>query len=190
MQHQGLHPNLGEDAPGRPETAGAKEPSLAIVVLALWAVTAGAGVVLLSAGTAARRMATSAARAAGAPLRLGAVPRTDDGGPPPVPRAQFDVRPGEHPLLEFSHPALAITGLACWFLFVLTRYAPLAWIALGFLVVTLSAGLGWLAHNSRAARRGADTAPAFPPRLIVLHGVAAAAVVALTVLTAVSASHG
>ncbi|HBW19348.1 MAG TPA: hypothetical protein DEH11_10225 [Actinobacteria bacterium] len=163
---------------------------LAIVVLALWAVTAAAGVALLSAGTAARRMAASAPRTADAPVRTGAIPRTADGRPPPAPQAQFDARPGEHPLLEFSHPALAITGLACWFLFVFSRYAPLAWIAFGFLVVTLGAGLGWLARNSRAAARGGDTAPAFPPRLIMVHGAAAAVVLVLTVLTAVAASHG
>jgi len=163
---------------------------LAIVVLVLWAVTAAAGLALLSAGTAARRMAASAPRTEGVPVRSGAIPRTADGRPPPAPRAQFDVRAGEHPLLEFSHPALAVTGLACWFLFVFTRYAPLAWIAFGFLIVALSAGLGWLAHNSRATRNGDAAAPAFPPRLIMLHGLAATVVLVLTVLTAVAASHG
>jgi len=41
-----------------------------------------------------------------------------------------------------------------------------------------------------AAARGGDTAPAFPPRLIMVHGAAAAVVLVLTVLTAVAASHG
>ena len=53
-----------------------------------------------------------------------------------------------------------------------------------------AAGLGWLAANALAARRHRDAARAFPPRLIVLHGLAAAATLALTVLTALTAGHG
>jgi hypothetical protein len=98
--------------------------------------------------------------------------------------------PGEHPLLQFSHPALALTGLGFWLAFVLVRYRPLAWVSFGILVVTLGAGLGWLAGNALAARRRPGAARTFPARLIALHGVAAAATLALTVLTALSAGHG
>jgi hypothetical protein len=163
---------------------------LAITVLVLWVVTAGAGMSLLSTGNAARRLAAGPARTASTPARYSAVPLTDDGKPPPVPRTRVTAPPGEHPLLEFSHPALALAGLACWFVFVLIHYRPLAWISFGVLVVTLGAGLGWLAANARAARRRQHAARAFPPRLIALHGLAAAVAITLTVLTALSASHG
>jgi len=163
---------------------------VAIAVLALWVVTAGAGVSLLSTGNAARRRAVGPPRTASTPARFAAVPLTDDGRPPPVPRTKVTIPPGEHPLLEFSHPALALTGLAFWFVFVLIHYRPLAWISFGILVVTLGAGLSWLAANARAARRHRGAARAFPPGLIILHGLAATIAIALTVLTALSASHG
>ena len=72
----------------------------------------------------------------------------------------------------------------------LIHYRPLAWISFGILVVTLSAGLSWLGGNALAARRRPGATRAFPPRLIVLHGLAAAATLALTVLTALTAGHG
>jgi hypothetical protein len=162
---------------------------LAIVTLVLWVVTAGAGVSLLAAGGAARR-AAAAARAAGPPARTGAIPLTDEGKPPPVPRVTVATPPGEHPLLEFSHPALALTGLACWFMFVFVHYHPFAWISFGILVVTIGVGLSWLARNTRDARRQASAAWRFPPRLVVLHGLAAAIAITLTVLTALSAGRG
>ena len=62
--------------------------------------------------------------------------------------------PGEHPLLEFSHPLLGLIGLGVWFIFVGTHHAPLAWVAFGILVAAITAGLSWLARNARAARRG------------------------------------
>ncbi len=174
-------------------------------------ITAAAGLALLRAGGAARRLAASTARrsaaAAGpAPVRIGAPPMTAEGKPPPVPRVRVTAPPGEHVLLEFCHPALALAGLACWFMFVLVHYRVLAWIALGILVVTIGAGLSWLASGTRQARarqagtRQAGTAGqpvqpgqprwSFPPRLAGAHGLAAAVAVTLTVLTALSASHG
>jgi len=193
---------------------------LAIAALILWVLTASAGVSLLSSGRAARGAAAGPAqpadaaggpdhpadaaagpaqvddaaagpaRTAGAPARFAAIPLTEDGRPPPVPHAKVAAPPGEHPLLQFSHPALALIGFGFWLAFVLVHYRPLAWISFGILVVTLSAGLSWLAGNALAARRRQGAARAFPPRLIVLHGLAAAATLALTVLTALSAGHG
>ena len=78
--------------------------------------------------------------------------------------------PGEHPLLEFSHPALAVTGLACWFMYVFVRYTPFAWISFGILMVAIAIGLTWLVHNLRAARHRLKGAWHFPPRLVLLHG--------------------
>ena len=162
---------------------------MAIVTLVLWVVTAAAGFTLLSTGGAARR-AAAAARTAGAPVRAGAIPLTDEGKPPPVPRVKVETPPGEHPLLEFSHPALALTGLACWFMFVFVHYHPFAWISFGILVVTIGVGLSWLTRNTRDARRQVSVAWRFPPRLVALHGLAAAVAITLTVLTALSASRG
>jgi hypothetical protein len=134
--------------------------------------------------------AAGPAQTAGAAARFAAIPLTEDGRPPPVPHAKVAAPPGEHPLLQFSHPALALIGFGFWLAFVLVHYRPLAWISFGILVATLGAGLSWLGGNALAARRRWGAARAFPPRLIVVHGLAAAATLALTVLTALSAGHG
>jgi hypothetical protein len=169
---------------------------LAIVVLVLWLATAIAGVTLLRAGGAARRAIASAAPArqavpadAMAGTRLAAVPLTPDGRPPPGPHVRVPTPEGEHPLLEFSHPALAVTGIACWMMFAFVHYPPLAWIAFGILVVTLLLGLGWLIRNRQAARHSAGATWSFPPRLVWVHGLVAASSLALSVLTAILASR-
>jgi len=169
---------------------------LAIVTLVLWVITASLGVSLLSTGGAARRRRIAAeaardpARPVAAPVRVAAVPLTPEGKPPPVPKVRVTTPPGEHPLLEFSHPALAVTGLAVWFMFTFIHYHPMAWISFGILVATIAAGLAWFVGNRRAARHDPKTAWTFPPRLIVLHGSVAAIAIALTVLTALVASRG
>jgi hypothetical protein len=180
---------------------------VAIVALVLWVITAAAGVSLLNTGGAARRRAAEAARApavaapatagpaAAAPsaataARSAAIPLTPDGKPPPVPHPKVATPPGEHPLLEFSHPMLAITGSACWFMYVFVRYTPFAWISFGILMAAIGLGLTWLIRNTQAATQRASTAWRFPPQLVALHGGAAAIAITLSVLTAVSASHG
>jgi len=169
---------------------------LAIVTLVLWVITASFGVSLLATGGAARRRRIAAeaardpARPVPAPVRVAAVPLTPEGKPPPVPKVRVTTQPGEHPLLEFSHPALAVTGLAVWFMFTFIHYHPMAWISFGILVATIAAGLAWFIGNRRAARHDPKTAWTFPPRLIALHGTVAAIAIALTVLTALTASRG
>ena len=165
----------GADAPG-PEEAGVGTKTLA---------PAEAGRVAAQTTSAA----AEAVRAPGLQARLAAVPLTADGKPPPGPRVKVAAPPGEHPLLEFSHPALAFTGLACWFMYVFVRYTPFAWISFGILMVAISIGVTWLVHNTRAASRRLKGAWHFPPRLVLLHGAAAAAAILLSVLTALSASH-
>jgi hypothetical protein len=161
---------------------------LAIVVLLLWFATAAAGLTLLRAGGAARQAAAPRSPA-GAPVRMGAAPLTADGKPPPTPHTRVATPAGDHPLLEFSHPALAITGIACWMMFTLVHYRPLAWIAFVILVMTMLMGLSWLAYNRRSTRRQVSSAWSFPPRLIWLHGLTAVCSITLTVLTAVTASR-
>ena len=167
---------------------------MAIAALVLWVLTAAAGVTLLAAGNAARRAAAPAPEDAPAPAPVLAPAGTAPAGPGgarPIPRVTVHAAPGEHPLLEFSHPALGLVGLGCWFIYVGTRHVALAWVAFGILVVTIAAGLGWLGRSALARRRG--TGPAapsrFPPRLVLLHGVVAAGTVALAVLTALSATR-
>jgi Flp pilus assembly protein TadB len=192
---------------------------VAIVALVLYVITAAAGVSLLGTGGAARRReaeaeaaeaaskeagagaettlatahatspAAEAVRAPGLQARLAAVPLTAEGKPPPGPKVKVVAPPGEHPLLEFSHPALALAGLACWFMYVFVRYTPFAWISFGILMVAIAIGLTWMVHNLRAARHRLKGAWHFPPRLVLLHGTAAAVAILLSVLTALSASH-
>ena len=166
---------------------------MAIVVLALWIAAAVAGVTLLRAGGAARRAAAlvraesvQAVSPVKARVRIGAVPLTADGKPPPGPHVRVSSPAGEHPLLEFCHPALAVTGIACWLMFVLVHYRPFAWIAFAILVMTMAVGLAWLAATRRAGNARARWT--FPPRLIALHGLAVTLAITLTVLTAISAS--
>lgn len=167
---------------------------MAIVVLVLWIATAGAGLSLLRAGGAARRAAAPQAvpsdSLAAALVRTGAVPLTAEGKPPPGPHVRVSTPPGEHPLLEFSHPALGVTGIACWMMFTFVHYRPLAWTAFVILVVTLLVGLGWLSRTRRSGRRQESQAWAFPSRLIWVHGLIAVCSIVLTVLTAVIASRG
>lgn len=180
---------------------------MAIVVLAGWLVTAVIGLTMLRAGGAARRAAGSqlvplqadapraaamrpASRVPDSSARLAAVPFGADGSLPPVPNTRVATPPGEHPLLEFSHPALAVSGLAAWTMFVLVHYRPLAWIAFGILLATMGAGLGWLTRNKVDRTRKAAAAWDFPLRLVVMHGLAAVLSITLTVLTALLAAHG
>jgi len=132
------------------------------------------------------RAGSGSAQPAPAPLRSMA----GQAEPPPIPRVKVHATPGEHPLLEFSHPLLGLIGLGVWFIFVGTHHAPLAWVAFGILVAAIAAGLSWLARNARAAPRGERPARAgFPPRLVLLHGLAASATFVVAVLAALTASH-
>jgi hypothetical protein len=164
---------------------------LAIAALVLWLATAAAGVTLLRSGTARRRASAAQLPAPAEPLvRIGAVPLRPDGRPPRGPHARVATPPGEHPLLEFSHPALATTGVACWLMFTLVHYRPFAWISFAVLVATLLVGLGWYARNRQSAVGAEHASWTFPPRLIALHGTAAALSITLTVVTALVASRG
>ena len=103
--------------------------------------------------------------------------------------------PGLRSLLEFAHPALAITGLAFWLGFTLVHNRALGWIAFGLVTATVCLGLTWFAANTRAARRNRESpdqdepAPSFGIRLVVLHGGAAAVTFVLAALTALVLSR-
>jgi hypothetical protein len=176
---------------------------VAIFVLVLWLATVGIGIALLRAGGAARvdaarvdaaRVVVTATEArasvqlAGVPARIGALPMTAEGKPPPVPHTRVVTPAGEHPLLEFTHPALAIVGLAFWAMFTFVHYRPMAWIALAVLLVTIGMGLAWLARSGRAQQTQAP-GRRFPPRLAGLHGLSAGLTILLALLSALVASR-
>ena len=179
---------------------------MAIAALVVWVLTAALGATLLITRQAARPAPVpEPARpvpATTAPPVTTAAPRVTTAPPvtrlaelPPIPRVRVHTPAGEHPLLEFSHPALGLVGLGLWFIFVGTHYHPLAWVAFGVLVVTITAGLRWFIGHARAARRAATQAGGPParrgvPRLALVHGLAASTTFLLAVLTALAASHG
>jgi len=92
------------------------------------------------------------------------------------------------PLLEFTHPLLALTGLTFWIFFVMTDDRLFAWIAFGVVAATVLAGLSWAMRTRRAARAGREPV-AFPPHLLMIHGLAAACTLTLVVISAVTAAH-
>jgi hypothetical protein len=103
------------------------------------------------------------------------------------------VVPGLRSLLEFAHPAFAIVGLGFWLGFTLVHDRGLGWIAFGLVTATVCLGLTWYTANTRAARTkneaGSEPAPSFSPRLVILHGSAAAVTFVLAALTALALSR-
>jgi hypothetical protein len=183
-----------------------------IAGMVVWTLTAGIGVYLLGVGITAQRAAagSAAARPATPARAVGAAaataPTLVDEDPTMVGGAALAVvlgeggtvrRPappeGSSPLLEFTHPALALVGLTFWIFYVMSGDRLFAWIAFGVVVATVLAGLSW-ELTSRRNRRVADDPAAgdtsFPPHLIMLHGCAAVCTFALVVIAAVVATHG
>ncbi len=175
---------------------------MSILALVVWGFTAAAGVFLVMAVIAAKRGAVTATR--GKPVTAApagpvtatpgkpvtAAPAATSGRPavpPPIPHTRVTAGPGEHPLREFSHPALGITGLACWLAFVATHYQGFAWVASAMLIITVAAGLAWLASNARRAGRAGPAG--IPKRLMFLQGLAAAVSSALVVASVLAAVH-
>ncbi len=178
---------------------------MAVAALVIWLCTAAAGMALLVRGSRARRDAAAARSApartmpAPVPVPVPGAGRGPDGEMPDIPRVKVHATPGEHPLLEFCHPALGLVGLGLWFIYLGTGHRPLAWVAFGVLVLTIGAGLSWLIRSARAARAAqgelagaAAGGPGHgrPARLILLHGLLATATFALVVLTALVAWPG
>jgi hypothetical protein len=180
---------------------------VAIVVLVLWALTAGAGLRLLfTSGLGARPQPTAHPHPAPAEVTVpanAAVPADAASpsnrearraartmyDPPTLTRNKNEPIPGLKPLMEFAHPMFGIVGLAFWLGYALVHNRALAWIAFGLAVATICVGLAWFAANTRAARRRTDgePGPAFSARLIVIHGSAAALTFTLAALTALIA---
>jgi hypothetical protein len=174
---------------------------MAIVVLVLWLLTAGAGFYLLATSSLGRsRAAGSAGASDPQPTSAPAAPSLASRSAQASPRASRDrfetpslaaarqapMLPGARSLMEFAHPACALIGLACWLGFTLIHDRVLGWIAFALVALTACVGLAWFTGNARASRHGDGDgpAPSFAGRLVVLHGCAAAATITLAALTA------
>jgi hypothetical protein len=127
-----------------------------IAGMVVWVLTAGIGVYVLVTGIGAQRRVPAAG------------PKIPEGSP----------------LLEFTHPALALTGLTFWIFFVMTGDRPFAWVSSGVPVTAILAGVSWVFAGRRQRDPGRLR---FPPHLLLLHGAAAACTLALVVIAAVAA---
>jgi hypothetical protein len=184
-----------------------------IAALILWAFTAGVGVYLLWAVNAAKRALAAPppdvriVRAARQPASATAGAVTSRPGEtavqaagtqaagtaaPHITHTRVTAGPGDHPLLEFAHPALGLIGLGSWLAFTFIHYHGFGWFAFGVLCAGIGAGLAWLTGNARAARQrrldggGQDTGSSrlsLPRHVIVLHGAAAATTLTLAAIT-------
>ena len=181
--------------------------TLDIAAMLLWIVTAAAGVSLLAARRPVRdSTAPAPAPAEGVHAAAGASIQGQAGVPPeaaaayaagakvpPIARTRVTTQPGEHPLLEFMHPALGIAGLGCWIAFVFTRFHGFAWIALGVAVVTIAAGVTWYVINARASTRASTRAGKgggrYPARRLLVHGSGAAVTLVLAIVTVLAIGH-
>jgi hypothetical protein len=189
---------------------------MAIVVLVLWLLTAGAGFYLLvtsNLGRARPAAEPAPAEPATVPAESATVPAAAGGSasqaaskremrraardrfdPPSLTAAKSaPAVPGLRSLLEFAHPAFAIVGLGFWLGFTMVHDRALGWIAFGLVTAVVCLGLTWYTANARAARRegppGSEPAPAFRTRLVLLHGSAAAVTFTLAALTVLILSH-
>ena len=183
-----------------------------IAALLLWLVTAGAGLYLLVSGRPATPGASADTSAEPAeapepatvppsgPVQAGLPQATIDAlaagaKVPPITHTRVTTPPGQHPLLEFMHPALGVIGLGAWIAFVVTRFHAFAWIAFGVLLATIAAGLTWYTINARLARATRPAQPAaegrrYPPRRILIHGGAASTTLILALITLLISVHG
>jgi hypothetical protein len=186
-----------------------------IAALLLWIVTAGAGLYVLAGrpvssaagpkgGPPAEAPAPASATVpASRPVQAGIPQATVDAlaagaAVPPITHTRITTPPGQHPLLEFMHPALGIVGLGCWMAYVATKFGTFAWVSSGVLLATIAAGLTWYTINTRlaaarSARSGAKPAAEdrrHPPRRVLIHGGAAATTLILALITLLIAVHG
>ncbi len=170
-------PAPAEPAPGEPAPA---EPA-----------TVPAAATAASATSVAQAATATPSPASKREMRRAARDRFD---PPSLTAAKnAPVVPGLRSLLEFAHPAFAIVGFGFWLGFTLVHNRALGWIAFGLVTATVCLGLTWYTANTRAARSknaaGAEPAPSFSNRLVILHGSAATVTFVLAALTALVLSR-
>lgn len=178
---------------------------MAVTVLVLWMFTLGVGLSLLVSSRPSASVSKPAAERQPAAAPQAAAPqaaahttathatathatatqpvtkrrRQDPYAPPSLQRARSEPLPGLRSLLEFCHPALAITGFGLWAGYVVSRNHSLAVIACCVLGATAAAGLTWFASNARKKQTG------FSGKIASLHGACATITLVLAVLTVV-----
>jgi hypothetical protein len=86
--------------------------------------------------------------------------------------------------LVLSHPALAVSALACWVGFLLTGSRALAWTAFGVLAAAALLGFTMFTRWLGAGRHARGAERRFPTLAVVLHGLAGVATFVLALLTA------
>jgi hypothetical protein len=202
---------------------GTKGAPLDIAAMLLWIFTAGAGVYLLATG---RPAAVSAGAEADAEAVTVPPSRAQYGIPPaaveamaagarvpPITHTRVTTQPGQHPLLEFMHPALGVVGLGVWIGYVATKFAAFAWVSFAVLLLAIAAGLTWYAanHRHRPAGPAGPARPVFaasadgevdadaaaptpagrhsPSRRALIHGGGAATTLILAILTLLISVH-
>jgi len=153
------------------------------------AAPAAAAAPTAAAPTAAAAPASATAPGALTPDELKQLRREQFDPPSLVAARQAPVLPGARALLEFAHPAFGIIGLAFWLGYSLVHNRMLGWIAFGLVAATACAGLAWFTANLRAGRShdpdSGEPAPAFRPRMVAIHGGAAALTFILAALTVI-----
>jgi hypothetical protein len=135
-----------------------------------------------------------------AAMLSGVVPEASVAGGPGAGGSRAEIEGS--PLLEFMHPALALTGLTLWIFYTVSGDRLFAWIGFGIVLAAVLAGVGWATMSKRVERRrtvrraaaegepgaGASGAGAggagaggqgFPDHLVLLHGAAALCTLAL-----------
>ena len=191
---------MGVNGTGASCRVGTKGAPLDIAALLLWIVTAGAGVYLLASRPG--RPATSPAEET-APATVPSGPPAQSGIPqdaydalmsgarvPPITHTRITTQPGQHPLLEFMHPALGIIGLACWMAYVATKFGTFAWASFGILIVTIAAGLTWYTVNHRRGDKSEKPGPRrLPARRYLVHGTGAGLTLVLALITLLVSVH-
>jgi hypothetical protein len=188
-EHNGLAPQMASAVASSASTAASESAASAASSSAAAESAAAAGPSTAGPSTAGPSAAAPAksARAARREERRAARDRWD---PPSLAQSKSEPWvPQFRSLVEFTHPACGITGLAFWLGFTLVHARPLGWIAFGLVALTACIGLAWFTANVRASRRRdpAEPAPSFNGRVIALHGAAAALTLTLAALTALIA---
>lgn len=152
---------------------------MAIVALALYTLTIAVGVYLLATST---RLKGELAEREPEPAAVPAANPKDRFDPLSLREAKSEPIPGLRALGEFTHPALALAGFACWLLYTMIHDQILGVIAVGIMLGAIAAGITWAVSNARAARREKDGALVFRGRVLLYHGTGAALTLLLAVL--------
>ncbi|MEU8245115.1 hypothetical protein [Nonomuraea sp. NPDC048916] len=85
--------------------------------------------------------------------------------------------------LLVSHPALALSALACWVGYLLTGDRVLAWVAFGVLALAALLGFVMFTRWLGAGRHARGAQRRFPLLAVGLHGLAGVATFVLVLLT-------